>query len=152
MQFTITPERPDTADAIALITELDDEMIPSYPLESHHGYDPQKLIREGVAFFVLRVDGVAAGCGGVQVAGDGTGELKRMYTRPAYRGRGLAGAMLDHLIAHARTQGVTRLRLETGIYQGAALQLYERRGFARIPPFPPYQADPVSLFYEKIIG
>lgn len=149
MQFTITPERPDTADAVALITELDDEMIPSYPLESHHGYDVQKLIREGVAFFVLRVEGAAAGCGGVQVAGDGTAELKRMFTRPAYRGRGLAAAMLDHLIAHARAQGVTRLRLETGIYQDAALKLYERRGFVRIPPFPPYQEDPVSLFLEK---
>lgn len=151
MQFTIAPERPDTADAIALITELDDEMIPSYPLESHHGYDVQQLIREGVAFFVLRVDGVAAGCGGVQIVGDEFGELKRMYTRPQYRGHGLAAAMLDHLIAHVRAQGVPRLRLETGIHQGAALRLYERRGFVRIPPFPPYQADPVSLFYEKIL-
>lgn len=152
MPFTITPERPDTAEAMALIAELDAEMIPSYPPESHHGYDVQKLIREGVAFFILRVDGAAAGCGGVQIASDGTGELKRMYTRPAYRGHGLAAAMLDHLIAHARSQGVARLRLETGIHQEAALRLYERRGFVRVPPFPPYQEDPFSLFYEKIIG
>jgi putative acetyltransferase len=43
------------------------------------------------------------------------------------------------------------LRLETGIHQHQAIRLYERWGFQRIEAFPPYQPDPVSLFYEKRI-
>lgn len=149
MQITITAERPDTADALALIDELEAELTPGYPPESHHGYSVEKLIAQGVAFFVLRADGAAAGCGGIQIYGTDYGELKRMYTRPAYRGRGLAVAMIDHLAAYAHTRGVARLRLETGIYQEAAVRLYERSGFVRIPPFPPYREDPLSLFFEK---
>ena len=60
-------------------------------------------------------------------------------------------ALLDHFAAYAHKQGVPLLRLETGIYQTAAIRLYERYGFARIPPFGPYFADPVSLCYEKRI-
>jgi ribosomal protein S18 acetylase RimI-like enzyme len=56
--------------------------------------------------------------------------------------------MLDHLIEHARAQGLTVIRLETGIHQHEALALYEGRGFRKIRPFGPYRDDPVSLCYE----
>src|SRR5690242_7651986 len=98
MTFQISREPADSPDAIQLVTELDDILIPMYPIESHHGYDVQKLLREGVSFFVARVDGEAAGCGGVQIFGNEYGELKRMYVRPAYRGHGLGRAILTHLI------------------------------------------------------
>ena len=80
------------------------------------------------------------------------GELKRMYVRPQFRGLGFGKLLLDHLADHARTRGVGLLRLETGIHQKAAIRLYEREGFHRIPPFGPYFDDPVSLCYEKRIG
>jgi ribosomal protein S18 acetylase RimI-like enzyme len=57
--------------------------------------------------------------------------------------------ILDHLAGHARASGVALLRLETGIHQLAAIRLYEREGFCRIPPFGPYTSDPLSLCYEK---
>jgi len=149
---TITPERPDSRDAAALIEELEEHLASLYAKESRHGYSVEKLIAQGVAFFVLRVDDVPAGCGGVQLVGAEYGELKRMYVRPAFRGRGFAKLMLDHLIEHVRGRGIPLVRLETGIHQTAAIGLYEAAGFRRIPPFADYWDDPVSRCYEKVLS
>jgi putative acetyltransferase len=135
MLATIAAERPDTADALLLIDELQTHLESFYPPESQHGFSVERLIKEGVAFFVLRVDGAPAGCGGIKLFGREYGEL-----------------LVDHLAAHARANGVTLLRLETGIQQQAAIRLYERLGFRRVPPFGPYTDDPVSRCYEKSLA
>jgi GNAT superfamily N-acetyltransferase len=151
MAAIITPERPDSADAVALITELEAHLAPLYPRESRHGFSVEKLIAQAVAFFVLRANDTPAGCGGIQLFGTAYGELKRMYVRPRFRGLGFGKVLLNHLADYARTRGVALLRLETGIHQAAAISLYERMGFERIPPFGAYLEDPLSLFYEKRI-
>ena len=147
----IVAERPDTSDALTLIAELESYLVPLYPSESRHGYSVEKLLREGVAFFVMREDGLATGCGGVQLFGTEYGELKRMYVRPQFRGLGLGKLMLNHLADYVRQKGVGVLRLETGIYQEEAIGLYEGFGFQRIPPFGAYIEDALSVFYEKRI-
>lgn len=149
MPATITAERPDTPDAIALITELEATLDPLYPKESRHGFSIERLLTEDVPFFVLRSEGIAAGCGGVKLFGTAYGEIKRMYVRPQFRGQGFARLILNHLSDYAQAKGVTLLRLETGIHQQEAISLYERMGFYRIPPFGEYKEDPLSLFYEK---
>ena len=151
MSVTITAERPDTADAQAMIAELEAHLQPLYPQESRHGYSVEKLLAEGVAFFVVRNDGMLAGCGGVQLFGSEYGEIKRMYIAPRYRGLGLARRLLDHLEEHARMHRVFTLRLETGIHQQDAIRLYEGMGYQRIRPFGDYREDPLSQFYEKQI-
>jgi ribosomal protein S18 acetylase RimI-like enzyme len=151
MNVTIVAARPDSAVARELIAELEAYLVPMYPAESRHGYSVEKLLREGVAFFVLRSGDGVAGCGGVQLVESEYGEIKRMYVRPAYRGQGLGRRMLDHLAAHARAHGLDRLRLETGIHQVEAIRLYEGYGFRRIPPFAPYREDPLSRYYEKTL-
>ena len=151
MPAIITPERPDTVDAQALIAELESELAPLYPSESRHGYSVERLVAESVAFFLIRENRVPAGCGGVKLVGTEYGEVKRMYVRPQFRGLGLARRMLDHLADYAQHHGVHVLRLETGIHQQAAIRLYERMGFQRIPPFGEYKEDPLSRFYEKHI-
>ena len=148
-ETVIAPERADSADAVPLITELEAEPAQHYPAESRHGYSVEKLLREGVAFFVARVNHKPAGCGGVQIFGSEYAELKRMYVRPAFRGRGIGRRLLDRLAARAGESGVTLLRLETGIQQTAAIRLYEAYGFRRRDAFPPYRHDPLSLYYEK---
>lgn len=152
MAVIITPTPPDSADVVALIAELDGYLTPLYPAVSRHGYSVQKLLAENVTFFVLHADGALAGCGGVKLFGSEYAEVKRMYTRPQFRGRGLAKLMLQHLAEYAHGQGVALLRLETGIHQAQAIGMYERLGFRRVPPFGAYQADPLSLFYEKQLG
>jgi ribosomal protein S18 acetylase RimI-like enzyme len=151
MPFSITPERPDTPDARALIGELEAYLDPLYPRESRHGYSVERLLEEAVAFFIIRDETAAVGCGGVKLSGKEYGEIKRMYIRPQFRGFGLAEMMLDHLTGYALAHGVEILRLETGIHQRAAIALYERAGFQRVPPFGNYREDPNSLYFEKRI-
>jgi GNAT superfamily N-acetyltransferase len=151
MSTIITWERPDTADAVALIEELEAHLDPLYPSESRHGYSVEKLIAQQVAFFVLRDHGTPAGCGGIQLFGTEYGELKRMYVRPQFRGLGYGRLLLNHLADHARANGIGLLRLETGIHQAPAIRLYEEMGFQQIGPFGEYKDDPLSLFYEKKI-
>lgn len=148
MSVVIAEERPDSPDAVALIGELDDHLGALYAVQSRHGFSVEKLLRDGVKFFVARDGGRPAGCGGVLLVGREYAEVKRMYVRPAFRGRRIGRLMLDHLVEHARQHGLTVIRLETGIHQREAIALYEARGFRKIPPFGPYRNDPVSLCYE----
>jgi GNAT superfamily N-acetyltransferase len=152
MTAIITAEPPDSAAARALVEELEEHLASLYPAVSRHGYSVEKLIAQGVAFFVTRADGEPAGCGGVQLFGHEYGELKRMYVRPAFRGAGLGKLMLEHLTEYTRTHGIRVLRLETGIHQAEAIALYERAGFRQIPPFAGYTNDPLSRCYEKRLG
>lgn len=154
--ITIRREHPGTVEASRLIAELDAYLDPLYPRESQHGYSVDKLVEQGVEFFVIYHDGQPAGCGGVQFICDPQdpseryGELKRMYVRNEYRGLGLAKRLLEHLERLAVDRGVAVMRLETGVYQPEAIGLYERCGYHRIPPFGSYPpGDPLSLSYEK---
>lgn len=155
MSVVITLERADSPDASGLVLELEAHLEPLYPDESRRGFSVARLVAEGVRFFVLRVDGSPAGCGGILFVDGGEGgdpaygEVKRMYVRPRYRGGGLGERILDRLGEEAGAHGITVLRLETGIHQRAAIALYERVGFRRISPFGPYTDDPLSLCYEK---
>lgn len=144
----VIAERPDHPDAVALITELEAHLASRYPAESRHGFSVQKLIEQQVAFYVLRVDGRAVGCGGIMLVRKEYGELKRMYVRPEYRGAGHGRRLVERLAAHARAHGIGLLRLETGAQQNEAIRLYEAAGFRRIPPFGPYFEDPNSRCYE----
>ena len=154
MPVEIVQERPDSPEATELIEELDALLDVLYPVGSRHGFSVDRLLAESVDFFVLRVDGRPAACGGLLVVGAGGGaelygEIKRMYVRPEFRGAGYGKAIVDRLEDRARERGVGVLRLETGIHQVEAIGLYERTGFRRIAPFGPYVDDPLSRCYEK---
>src|SRR5690349_17157886 len=122
---TIVDARPDSREAMELLAELDTALYEyPYPPESRHAFSFEKLIRESVAFFVACYDGQLAACGGVKLFTD-YGEVKRMFVRPGFRGKGLGKAILNHLAEHAQANGMSTLRLETGIYQVEAIGLYE---------------------------
>lgn len=152
MTIKIVKEAPNTVEAIQLINELEATLAPHYPDESRHGYSVDKLIQQGVHFFVVRQDSKPVGCGGVQFFGTDYAELKRMYVRPEYRGMGLSKLLLKHLADYSFEHGITVLRLETGIHQLAAIGLYEGFGFQRVEPFGDYKPDPLALFFEKKLG
>ena len=145
----ISLERPDSDDAVALITELEAHLDPLYPKASRHGYSVEKLLKQGVSFFIIRDGDALIGCGGVQFYGTEYSEIKRMFVRPQFRGLGFAKMMLDHLEEFSRGNGINVLRLETGIHQRDAIALYERSGFRSIAAFGEYKPDPLSRFYEK---
>ena len=62
-------------------------------------------------------------------------EVKRLYVRPRHRGRHIAGALMDALEAYARAARYRAIYLDSRSDFDAAIRLYERRGYARVPPF-----------------
>jgi putative acetyltransferase len=151
MQIQIAPERADTPEALVMLEAGDAYAASLYPAESNHLLDASTLMQPHIAFFVARVDGVAAATGAAAHYA-GYGEIKRMYVMPQYRGLGLGRRMLAHVCAHMRAAGLPFARLETGVASVEARTLYERAGFAMIDPFGDYHADPNSVFYELALG
>ena len=147
--IAIAPERPDQPDVVRLIEALDAHAAALYPPESNHLLDVASLCEPAVTFLVARADGEAVGCGALLQDARGWGEVKRMYVRPAARGRGIGMRVLTELETAARARRLALLRLETGIHNAEALALYRRAGFAERAPFGDYAPDPLSVFMEK---
>ena len=137
-------------EVLALVRALDAELAGGgYADDEMFGYSPEKLERSGVHLVGVRVGGRLAGIGGVELQGDGIGELKRMYVLPEHRGSGVADMLMAALVGHARDQGVRVLRLETGDRQHAALGFYRRHGFAEVPRFEPYVDSATSICMQR---
>ena len=85
-------------------------------------------------FLVARSDGTPRPVGGVGVraVSDGTGEVRRLWVDPAWRGRGIGRALMDELEAVAPGLGLPVLRLATGDRQPEAVALYEATGWERL--------------------
>jgi putative acetyltransferase len=148
VDVVIAPGDVDDPVVQSLVRALDDYLGDLYPSESNHGLSLEALRAPDVRFVVAWLDGTAIGCGAIRLDAD-FAELKRMYVVPEARGVGAGRRLLAHLEGLAADTGRPLVRLETGIVQPEAIALYERTGYRRIAPFPPYAADPLSLFMEK---
>jgi GNAT superfamily N-acetyltransferase len=116
--------------------------------------DPDDLQADHLApprglFVVAWLDGIAVSCGGVRQYDETTGEIKRMYTIPEARRRGISRVVLEELEARAHAIGYTRLVLETGVRQPEAIALYESAGYESIEPYGFYKNAPLSRCYAK---
>ena len=89
------------------------------------------------------------GMGALKQLDAGHGELKSMRTAPAHLRKGVAAAMLDHLIAEGRRRGYARLSLETGNNPpfAPARAMYERASFVPCGPFADYSDESFSRYY-----
>jgi putative acetyltransferase len=89
----------------------------------------------------------AAGCGALRKLEQGACEVKRLYVRPAFRGKGAGKEMVKQLIAEAQSIGYRRLLLDTLSSMREARKLYPTFGFCEVPS---YQKNPVpgALFFE----
>ncbi len=101
-----------------------------------------------VSVWTIRDNGITIGIGALKQLSDGTGELKSMRTHPEFLRRGVAGALLEHIISQAKQRGLTCLSLETGSDPAfdAALTLYRKRGFENGPAFADYEKSEFSQF------
>jgi GNAT superfamily N-acetyltransferase len=99
-------------------------------------------------FFVAYAGDELVGCGGWRAHGEDA-ELKRMFTMPAARGRGVARRLLAAIEESARADGFRRVILETGDKQPEAIALYESRGYVRIPDFGYYKGHEGVLSYGR---
>jgi GNAT superfamily N-acetyltransferase len=102
-------------------------------------------------FLVAYVAGTPVGCGGWRTRCDDAeaAEIKRMYTAPAWRGRGVASAVLRALEDSARDAGRKRVVLETGHKQPEAIALYEKLGYDRIADFGFYREYPGVVSFGR---
>jgi ribosomal protein S18 acetylase RimI-like enzyme len=89
----------------------------------------------------------AAGCVGVRMLDAQTAEMKRLYVRPAHRGKGLGRALAETAISAAREAGCARVVLDTLPKMRAAQALYGLLGFTRIEPYLP-EPTPGAICFE----
>jgi GNAT superfamily N-acetyltransferase/uncharacterized damage-inducible protein DinB len=145
----ITAVSPASADARALIDELDREILEIYPGLPTHGLHERDIANPLVTFLVGRFQGELVACGATRPVEPGVVEIKRMFVRRPARGHGFSKQMLQALEASARQAGARRIILETGDRQPAAVSLYRSAGYTPIPRYGEYQANEFSRCFEK---
>lgn len=137
----------------ALLDEHLRDMALLSPPESVHALDLDGLRAPEISFWTAWSNGELMGCGALKELDPMHGEIKSMRTSVAHRRRGVARAILRHIIQEAEKRSYSRLSLETGSMDGfqPAQQLYQSFGFAYCPPFAAYTSDPNSVFMTKAL-
>lgn len=161
--ITITEEPYDSSAGLLLVQALLDDLNDRYadiddPDDEEVADDaylaevtPSLAARPQGTFLVAWIEGEPAGCGALKpLDGDPTvGEIKRMYTAPTARRRGVSRAILGRLESVAAELGYRCLQLETGTAQPEAMRLYESTGWQRIAPYGLYQHSSESVCFAK---
>lgn len=135
-------------------------------IESRSAFDPelaalvtahQREVREIAAFtpdddsayLVAAIGGRAVACAGWRPLGDGVAELRRMYVRPSFRGRGIARQLICWLEEEALAAGCPIIRLDANPLLEAAIGLYLSSGYRPIPAYGEYAGNPDRVCFEK---
>ena len=148
----ITLNRTDSNDPdfIKLVEHLDLELAirDGDDHAFYHQYNGITMIKYAlVAYF----DNIPVGCGAIKKYDDITMEVKRMFVLSNFRGKGIAGKILNELEQWTKELGCNKCVLETGINQHEALTLYRKSGFLRIPNYGQYADIQNSFCFEKVL-
>jgi putative acetyltransferase len=154
---TLAPDiRSDDLSAPAvhgLLREHLQNMALHSPPESIHALDLDALRQPGITFWTAWDGNELLGCGALKELDAAHAEIKSMRTASAHRRKGVAAAMLQHLLTVAAQRDYRRLSLETGSMAAfeQARALYARFGFVPCGPFNGYLEDPYSVFMTKTL-
>ena len=144
----IERDDPGRADVQRLLAGHLADMFATSPAESDHALAPSALSAPGNTFWTARDGAEILGCGALKKIGPGEGEIKSMRTPNALRRTGAGRALLNHIIAIARSRAYRALYLETGRHPAflPAQTLYASAGFTVCGPFGAYRENGNSVF------
>ncbi len=137
----------------ALLEEHLRSMHSLSPPESVHALDLDGLRQPEITFWTVWSGNELLGCGALKELDPRHGEIKSMRTAQAHLRKGVARAMLEHIIREAKRRSYARLSLETGSMKAfePAQRLYASYGFTHCPPFADYAEDPNSVFMTRLL-
>lgn len=119
--------------------------------DEHSFYDQFNKIDNIRNCIVIYIDEKPAACGAFKKFSEDTVEIKRMYTHPDFRKRGLATAIVQELESWAKESGYAKAVLESSLEQNEALSVYVKSGYCRILNYGQYIGIDKSVCYEKIL-
>lgn len=137
-------------DFVALIRLLDAELaeIDGTEHSFYAQFNKIDVIRHTV---VAYENGQPVACGAIKEFDGKSMEVKRMYTLPQCRGKGIGGIVLSELEKWAAELNYTRCVLETGKRQPDAIALYTKKGYKQVPNYGQYAAVENSVCFEKML-
>lgn len=138
----------DDPRVLALLRLHLEGMHASSPPGSVYALDLSGLKAGNISVFTAWEGETLLGMGALKQIDAANGEIKSMRTGPAHLRKGVAAALLEHMIALARQRGYKRLSLETGSGEAfePALGLYRKRGFSNGGAFGDYAPGPFNQF------
>jgi putative acetyltransferase len=144
----IEPGDPSSTEARAVLAAHLAFAHGNSPPEAVFAMDSSGLMASDVSFFCAREEGAVVAVGALRHLSPDHAEIKSMHTAAAYRGRGYARAMLEHLLETARERGYRRVSLETGNTEAfaPARGLYAAAGFTLCGRFGDYPESGFSTF------
>ena len=146
----VTVVSPDNQQVKYLVAILDRYQIFLYGI-NHCNLDSIDNLKKNQAFMLGAYDGeVLVGIGAIKLF-DEYAEIKRMFVDKQYHGTGVAASILSGLELYARQHNKSRINLETGNRQFAAVRFYEKHGYTVVEKFGTYQTNLVSIYFEKLV-
>ena len=142
-----TSDHPDFG---RLVTELDAylRILDGDDHEFYAQFNKTNLLKNAL---ICYHNGKAVGIGAYKEFDPQTAEIKRMYTLPEYRGKGIAKAIVTELELWAKEEGYAVAILETGYMQKDAIGLYQKLGYEITENFGQYAGVVNSICFKKTI-
>lgn len=138
-------------DFAALVGQLDADLA-QRDGSDHSFYAQFNKVNEIKYAVVAYENGIPVGCGAMKEYSPDAIEIKRMYTLPASRGKGIASIVLYELELWAAELSYKKCLLETGKRQPEAITLYKKNGYTIIPNYGQYAGVENSVCFEKEIA
>jgi GNAT superfamily N-acetyltransferase len=148
--LTIIRTNSDHPDFKGLVQLLDRDLAISDG-DDHAFYNQFNSIASIKHALVAYEEDVPVACGAIKSYDPQSMEVKRMFTHPDHRKKGIASAVLSELEQWAVELGISRCVLETGKNQPEAIAMYYRCGYQRIPNYGQYEGVVNSFCFEKML-
>ena len=145
MEITIKPAFRERKAIQELLVEYTSMVVAEDPryadfleiqrFDSEVAHPEEKYCQPGCRLYLVEADGVPAGCIAMQKLDETRCEMKRLYIRPTFRGKGIARRLVEMLLADARQDGYEAMVLDTFPFLRQAVNLYRDMGFYEIPSY-----------------